>query len=76
MKNFMQAKDVMEVLGVSQNKAYVIIRELNNELAKDGYMTVQGKVNRKYFYKRFGLSDFPADTPADEASKGNVSYQA
>jgi hypothetical protein len=76
MKPFMQAKDVMEVLGVSQNKAYVIIRELNNERAKDGYMTVQGKVSRKYFYKRFGLLDFPEDTPADETRKGNESYQA
>lgn len=52
MKQFITAKEISEIMGVSQGKAYCIIRELNDQLKAAGYITVQGKVNRKYFYEK------------------------
>lgn len=52
MKQFITAKEVSEIMGVSEGKAYSIIRELNSQLKEAGYITVQGKANRKYFYEK------------------------
>lgn len=49
----LNAKDVQETLDVSQAKAYEIIRSLNEELKKEGFYILQGKVNKKYFEERF-----------------------
>lgn len=51
-KLFMTAHDVAEVLGISDGKAYQIIRTLNSELQKEGYIIVHGRVNTKYFKKK------------------------
>lgn len=48
-------KDVMECLQCSNTKAYQIMRELNKELAKEGYMTLRGRIPRKRFEERFNL---------------------
>ena len=32
---------------------YQIIRELNDELTRKGFLTVRGKVINSYFYERF-----------------------
>ncbi|MDO4942661.1 MAG: transcriptional regulator [Lachnospiraceae bacterium] len=53
MKPIYNVKDVMKVLGVGETYAYKIIRQLNDELNKKGYLTVRGKVNAKYFNERF-----------------------
>lgn len=42
-------KDVMEMLGIGESKAYSIIRQLNRELEKKGYITINGKVHKEYF---------------------------
>lgn len=49
----MGVKEVQQALGVCEPKAYQIIRELNAELEKKGYLTVRGKVSEKYFQERF-----------------------
>lgn len=56
MKPFIDAGEVQELLGVNENKAYGIIRDINKELEAKGFYTMRGKVNRDYFYERFGLS--------------------
>ena len=48
-KMYMTVDDVRAYLGISQSKAYGLIRELNKELADSGYITIQGKVNTAYF---------------------------
>lgn len=58
---FMNVRDVMSELGVSKNKAYLVIRELNEELTAQGFMCVRGKVNRKYFEKKFYGFDYATD---------------
>ena len=52
-QSFINAADIMKILGVSRAKAYKIIRELNDELSKNGYMTVRGKISRKFFNEKF-----------------------
>lgn len=51
-KLYLNVHDVMALLDVSQSKAYQIIKELNNEMATKGYLTVNGKVNRRYLMER------------------------
>lgn len=45
--------DVMELVGVSQTKAYQIIQRLNKELGAQGYIVIAGRIPRKYFDERF-----------------------
>ncbi|MBQ2884497.1 MAG: transcriptional regulator [Alphaproteobacteria bacterium] len=51
-KRFLDVNDVAEYMGVSTSKAYKIIRSMNDELSKQGFITIAGKVNRAYFEKR------------------------
>lgn len=56
-RQMMDVRDVQEALGVSESAGYAIIRRLNEELEKAGYITVRGKVSRAYFEKRtYGAS--------------------
>ena len=43
MKQYLTAKEVAEVTGASQGKAYGIIRELNEELKAAGYITIAAR---------------------------------
>ena len=50
---FITAQEVAELLGISKSKAYTIVRELNEELSAKGFITVAGRVSRKFFEERF-----------------------
>ena len=50
---FYTVKDVMNILGVKEAKAYREIRKLNEELAAEGYITIAGKIPVKRFNERF-----------------------
>lgn len=50
---FIKAERIAEELGVSKPYAYKIVREMNKELQKQGYITIAGRVSRKYFEERF-----------------------
>lgn len=57
-KQVYTAKDLQEILGVSESKAYQYIRQMNEELQQAGYITVRGKVPVAYLNKRFfGMKD-------------------
>lgn len=47
-KSMMTVDEVAEELAVSKAKAYLIIRQLNRELEKKNYITIAGKIPRKY----------------------------
>lgn len=48
----------MEILGISKSVAYKLMRQINSELEKRGYIVSRGKVSRKYFEERiYGMSD-------------------
>lgn len=50
---FVTADELVQSLGISKGKAYQIIRQLNDELSKQGYIKIAGKCPRKYFEKRY-----------------------
>lgn len=52
-KTYYDKDDVMLILGVKQDAAYKIIRTLNAELKEKGYITVAGRVSKKYFDERY-----------------------
>lgn len=51
-RQMLGARDVMGFLGVSESKAYGIIRQLNEELAAKGYIIIRGKISRAYFEEK------------------------
>ena len=54
--NFMRVNDVAQELSISVSHAYKIMQQLNRELKEKGYMTIAGRVNRKYFMEKFCYS--------------------
>lgn len=56
-RQMMGCDDVVAALGVSRSTAYKIIKRLNGELEKDGYITVRGRISKAYFEERtYGIS--------------------
>lgn len=56
-KRFLTAADVSQYMCISVPMAYKVIRRLNDELKKQGYITISGKVSRSYFEKKvYGLA--------------------
>ena len=51
-KRFLNVNDVADYLDISVPTAYKIIRRLNDELSKMGYLTVSGRVSRPYFEQK------------------------
>lgn len=56
-KNFMTVEEVAQKLNVSKSYAYKIVRELNAELRKLGYLTVVGRANTSFFRKKLCYSE-------------------
>jgi len=56
-KTFMTAEQVAKELSVSESYAYKVIRELNAELKKQGYVTIRGRINANYFKKKLCYSE-------------------
>lgn len=52
-KIFITAPEMAELLGISLGHAYKMIREMNKELEKSGYLVIAGKVPKGYFEKRW-----------------------
>lgn len=48
---YITASELAEVMGVSNGHAYKLIREMNAELKKQGYLTIAGKLPRAYLEK-------------------------
>lgn len=47
------AAEVAQMLDVSKAYAYKVVRELNEELKNKGFITIAGKVSRKFFEEKF-----------------------
>ena len=56
-RTFMTVEEVAAEMGVSKSYAYKIIKQLNEELQKLGYLTVAGRVNPNYFRKKVCYSE-------------------
>lgn len=51
-KAYLSVDEVAGILGVSVSYAYKLVHKLNDELKEMGYITISGRVNRKYFMER------------------------
>jgi hypothetical protein len=51
--SYYTVKDIQRILGISSSKAYSVIRGLNNELKAKGYITIAGKVSKKFFNEKY-----------------------
>ena len=60
---FFSAQDVAKLVSVSVPTAYKMIQQMNDELRVMGYLTISGKVNRRYFESKIfgGLEDIKTD---------------
>ena len=52
-RKMLSAKEVSELLDISNSYAYKVINKLNQELEKAGYLTIHGKVDSLYLNKRY-----------------------
>lgn len=55
------ASEVQELLGVSRAKAYKVVKTLNAELQKQGYIVVAGRIPKKYFAEKYYGFDVAAN---------------
>lgn len=57
-RSFITAAELAEMLSVSIGHAYKIIRRLNEELEKQGYLTFAGRIPRRYLEERcYGINE-------------------
>ena len=56
-RTFMTVEEVAAELGVSKSYAYKIVKQLNEELQKLGYLMVAGRVNTHSFRKKVCYSE-------------------
>ena len=54
---YLSVEDVMVCLGVGRSKAYEVIRDLNDELEKDGFITIAGRIPERKLRERLYLRD-------------------
>lgn len=54
---FMHVDEVAAELGVSKSYAYKVVQKLNKQLKDMGYLTIAGRVNKKYFEKMVGYGE-------------------
>jgi len=52
---FLRAPDVAEILQCSISKAHKLMAQWNKELAARGFVTMQGRVPRRYAIDRLGI---------------------
>lgn len=50
---FVTASEVAQDLGVSKPFAYKLVRQMNEELEAKGFITIAGRVSRKYYEEKF-----------------------
>lgn len=54
-KLFLDANDIVAIMGVAKTTAHALMNRLNKELKAKGYITISGKVPTQYFFERCGL---------------------
>lgn len=56
-KLLLTAAEVAEIMDCSERHGYKLIQELNAELKAQGYIIRAGRIPRRYFFERTGLTD-------------------
>lgn len=50
---FVTAGEIAKKLGISKPFAYKLVRQMNGELEAKGFLTISGRVSRKYYEEKF-----------------------
>ena len=50
---YYSADEIVKYLEISKATAYRIIKQLNEELSSMGYITLRGKVSKRYFDEKY-----------------------
>ena len=50
---FIRVDEMVSELQISKPYAYKLMRDMNEELAKKGFMKISGRVSRQYFEEKF-----------------------
>lgn len=56
-KQFYKAKDLAELLQVSESKSYDLIRQMNQELKEKGYIIINGRIPASYARERLMIGE-------------------
>jgi hypothetical protein len=56
MKQMLTVEDVMNICQVKESKAYKLMKQVNSEMEKEGYIIIRGRVNSKYLMKKLGIA--------------------
>lgn len=62
----------MEMLGLSRSKCYKIIKQLNDELEEQGFITVSGRVPKRYYHKRLCCGPEQPENPPPKPERSKV----
>ena len=52
MEKLFLTSEVADLLNISQQQAYKIIRDMNKQLAEHGFLVLRGRINKKYFMEQ------------------------
>lgn len=61
MADFLTVEEVSTICKVKKKKAYSIMKEINDEMKKKGYIVIRGRVNRTFFNEKLGISEKSTD---------------
>lgn len=56
-KTYYTVSEVAEIVGCKVNTAYKIVATLNKQLKDKGYVTLQGKINKRYFHEHYMMDE-------------------
>ncbi|WP_235690740.1 DNA-binding protein [Clostridioides difficile] len=51
-KIFLNLKEVANLLNISQQQIYKIIRGMNKKLAEHAFLVIRVEINKKYFFEQ------------------------
>lgn len=51
-QKFLNAGDVAKAMNISKSTAYRVIKQCNDELHKQGFLTIHGKISKRFFEEK------------------------
>lgn len=55
MRDFLTVKEVQEICQIKSGKAYKIMRDVNDEMQRKGYIVIRGRVNKHFLLEKLGI---------------------
>lgn len=53
----LKVEDVTKICNISKCKAYKLMKQINEELQAEGFITIKGRVNKTRLLKKLGILD-------------------